>query len=77
MSYVIAFGVGVIWQLVLAYNTRSVAQGKNYYKIVGSQVALSLLWGLLIRTVMLAPDVIWTYAAGTGIGVVIGVKLSK
>lgn len=77
INYLIAFGMGVIWQGVLAYNTRAVASGKSMVKAVVSQVALSLLWGLLIRTIMLSPEVIYVYAIGTGIGVVIGIRLSK
>ena len=76
-TYVIAFLVGIVWQLVLGFNTRVVAKGDRMYVIVASQIVLSLLWGLLIRTVMLSPEVIWFYAVGTGIGVFIGVKLSQ
>ena len=76
-TYIVAFLVGIVWQLVLGFNTRVVAKGDRMHIIIASQITLSLLWGLLIRTVMLSPEVIWFYAIGTGIGVFIGVKLTQ
>ena len=75
-THIVAFFVGIVWQLVLGFNTRVVAKGDRMHIIIASQIVLSLLWGLLIRTVMLSPEVIWSYAIGTGIGVYIGVKIT-
>jgi uncharacterized protein YebE (UPF0316 family) len=77
MRYLIAFMIGIIWELVLGFNTRMVAHGDNRYILFASTFTSSILWGYLIRFFVVSPNIVPIYALGTGFGVLIGVKISK
>lgn len=77
MNYVLAFIVGIVWELILGLNTRLVAQGSNRIWIFITTVVASILWGYLIKVVSLTPEVIPSYAIGCGLGVLVGIRISK
>jgi hypothetical protein len=77
MSLVVAFVIGLIWELGIAVQTRLVVFGQNYLIIAFWTTLLSLLWGFMVGEVVKSKAFLVSYALGTGVGVVVGIIISK
>lgn len=72
------FFLGLIWDLLIAINTRLLTEDKpKYLYIFCSSVVLTIVWGLIIQSINVDKYLIIPYGIACGFGSVLGVVLHK
>lgn len=71
------FLMGFLWMLMISIQTRLIASGKNIGFLLVWAFLISLIWGYLIKMIVLDANTILPYAIGTSFGVTTGVIISK
>jgi hypothetical protein len=72
------FFLGIIWDLLVAWNTKLIAdKSPNYSLIFVSSVIMTLVWGFAIKSITIDQYLIIPYAFACGFGSIAGVILHK
>jgi hypothetical protein len=77
IDYAIAFGLGLLWMFLVSVQTILLTKNNSDLILFGWVVITSVIWGYVVKTISITPDLITPYAIGTGIGMVSGRKLLK
>lgn len=77
MNYAFPFFASMFWSGITSGEIVLLSNSKNYLAIGIAETVSSLVWGYLIRHMVLNPDAIPYYAVGAGIGSVAGVYLIR
>jgi hypothetical protein len=65
----LAFGLGCLWMTLTGIQTKLLVRAKSEALVPVWALGTSLVWGYLVRVVVLDASVILPYAAGTALGV--------
>jgi len=76
-KYVIAFFLGGLWLTMTGVQTKLFIKAKSEWFLLVWAGVTSLMWGYLVRHVVLSPEVIPVYAIGTAIGAIIARRIGK
>lgn len=68
---VIPFALGFVWMLMTGVQTKLIVKAPNLFALFAWAVAISLVWGYLIRVIAVSRDAVISYAVGTGLGIVL------
>ncbi len=64
----LAFGLGLLWMFLTGTQTKLLVKTRSELLLLAWAFVTSLVWGYLVRVVVLDASVIVPYAIGTAIG---------
>jgi hypothetical protein len=80
-THLTAFGLGALWFTLTGIQTKLLVRTRSELLLMAWAFGTSIVWGYLVRTVILSPYVIVSYAAGTALGASLanhlGMRLQK
>lgn len=74
---IIAFGLGLLWMTLTGIQTKMLVKTKSEILLVAWAFGTSMIWGYLVRIVVLDKNMILPYAIGTAIGAFIAYRIGK
>jgi hypothetical protein len=77
MQYVIPFGLGLLWMTLTGIQTKLLVRSKSDILLMIWALITSLIWGYLVRTVVISPTAIIPYAIGTAFGAFFARRIGK
>lgn len=73
----IAFGLGCLWMTLTGIQTKLIVRAKSEALVPVWAFGTSLIWGYLVRVVVVDASVIVPYALGTAIGAWLARRLGR
>lgn len=73
----LAFGLGCLWMTLTGIQTKLLVRARSEALVPVWAFGTSLVWGYLVRVVVLDASVIVPYAAGTAIGAWLARQIGK
>jgi uncharacterized membrane protein YfcA len=76
-DFAVAFCLGCLWFSMTGVQTRLLVKTKSETFLMAWAFVTSVVWGYLIRVVVLSPAVVLPYALGTALGAWIARRISR
>lgn len=74
-SILIPFGLGVLWMTMTGIQTKLLVKTRSELFLMAWALITSLVWGYLVRVVVISPGAIIPYAVGTALGALLARKI--
>lgn len=73
---ILAFGLGMLWMTLIGVQTKLFVATKNEWLLLFWVFITSIIWGYLVRVIVLDESVIISYSIGTAVGAKLSLRLS-
>jgi hypothetical protein len=73
----LAFGLGLLWMILIGIQTKLLVVKHSEGVLFIWVLATSLIWGYLVRIIVLDIEKILPYAIGTALGAIIARRISQ
>jgi hypothetical protein len=73
----VAFGLGLLWMALTGVQTKLLVKTSSEILLFAWAMGTSLIWGYLVRAVILDSRAIIPYAVGTAFGALLARRLGK
>ena len=71
------FLLGLVWMMMTGIQTKLLIRARSEIILMAWAFVTSLIWGYLVRTVVISPGAIIPYAVGTAIGALLALRIGK